>query len=178
MDVALAENPRFVATVAAGTNGWLLCKLLLFASLLFSIPYGVVLGFGRLWHVAALFVGSMLICFPSLQVFSAYIGLKIDTQQNFSLALLITSVAAIFSFGFFPILWFLDVTMNDESVITSANISLGLLTISILAGLAQLGRCLLIARGTKLHTSPYLLFAWQGLFLFIAFRMAGVLEMF
>ena len=176
IDVVLGEKERFVATVASGTRAWLLCGLLLSASLVFASPYGLVLGLERFWNIPALFVGSMLICFPSLQVFSAFVGLRIDTRQNLSFALLITTVAALFSFGFFPILWFLDVTMESDSKVSTAQISIGLLSLSILGGLAQLGRCLALARRTDLRTSPALLLAWNALFLFISFRMAGVLE--
>ncbi len=39
----------------------------------------------------------MVICFPSLQVFSAYLGVKISITQNLALALIIPAAAALFT---------------------------------------------------------------------------------
>ena len=48
---------------------------------------------------------------------------------------MITSVAALFTCGFFPILWFLDLTMDPYNAdITTAQISFVLLAFSLIAG--------------------------------------------
>lgn len=142
LELVLSEQERLVKTIATDGNTALLAGALLYAGILFALPYGAVIGIERFWRIAVLFVGSLGICFPSLQVFSAYVGCRIDTRQNLALGLVITCVAALFTFGFFPILWFLEATMLEESVVTPYHISIILLAFSLLAGIGHLFRCL------------------------------------
>jgi hypothetical protein len=149
---------------------------LLLSSVLFALPFGAVLDLGRFWKVAWLLIGSLLICFPSLHIFSVYFGSRLSVAQNLCLSLSITSVAALFTFGFFPILWFFDATMpSTAATVTSDGIAVFLLTLSLLAGLGQLTG-LLRAGGARIALSLFLL-AWQVLFVFITFRMACFLDL-
>ena len=149
---------------------------MLLGSVLFAVPYGLVLGLDKFWHITALFVGSMVICFPSLQVFSAYLGATITILQNLALALIITAAAALFCFGFFPIYWFLEFTMASDAMVTPRQISIALLTVSLIGGISQLNRCVFLDRALRqLRSSPLLLLFWQALFVFITYRMAVVL---
>lgn len=180
LEIVLSERDRFAASIAQGRPiGWLVAAML-FTSVLFALPYGAVLGSDAFWRVAVLFLGSMLICFPSLHVVSAYIGCKIKVVQNLALALVITCVAAVFSFGFFPILWFLQETMLQESaVVTPQHISILLLAVSLLAGVGHLGRCFYRERVLQpLRASPFMLVTWQFLLVFITYRMSVTLELF
>lgn len=176
MQVVLSEQERLVKTIASGGNGVLLVGALLYTSVIFALPFGAVLGLERFWRIAVLFVGSLAICLPSLQVFSAYVGCKIDLRQNLALGLVITCVAALFTFGFFPILWFLDATMEEGSSVTATHISLVLLAFSLLAGIGHLYRCLRRFDGL-VGSYPVLITFWQVLFLFICHRMARLLEL-
>ena len=70
------------------------------ASLLCSAPYGFVLGGDAAIRVALLFVGSVALCWPSLHVFSGYLGCRVSALQNLVIALLISAVAGMFALGF------------------------------------------------------------------------------
>jgi hypothetical protein len=178
LEVVLAERGRLVANITGRRDLARLALAMLLGSVLFALPYGAVLSPSRFWDIATLFVGSMVICFPSLLVFSAYLGVAISLTQNLVLALIITTASALFCFGFFPILWFLRSTMADDGgIVTAEHISIGLLTVSLIAGISQLNRCLFVDKALRgVQSSPFLLLIWQGLLIFITYRMATVLE--
>ncbi len=177
LELVLSEQERLARTIASGRSSVLLVGALLYTSILFALPFGAVLGLDRFWRVALLFVGSLGICFPSLQVFSAYIGCRIDIRRNLALGLVITCVAALFTFGFFPILWFLRETMiADSETITLTHVSLVLLIFSLLAGIGHLYRCLYRFEGL-VRSYPVLITIWQALFVFICYRMARLLDL-
>jgi hypothetical protein len=178
MEVVLAERGRLIANITGKKDLGRLALAMIVGSVLFALPYGTVLEPSRFFDIATLFVGSMAICFPSLLVFSAYLGVSITLPQNLVLALIITTASALFCFGFFPILWFLRSTMaGDDQLITAGDISIGLLTVSLIAGISQLNRCLFVDKALRgLRSNPLLLLFWQGLLIFITYRMANVLE--
>jgi hypothetical protein len=131
----------------------------------------------RAGDIAVLFLGSTLLCFPSLQVFSSYLGVRAQPVQNLVLALLVPAAAALFCFGFFPIYWFLDFTMSPDSAVPPHAIAIGLLTVSLALGLGHLDRCLLVERAFgALRASWWLLAGWQLLLVFITYRMALALH--
>ena len=174
LGLLLAERGRFATTVRARTNLTPLVLLMLACSIAFTVPFACVRGWGRGGDVAALFLGSTLLCFPSLQVFCCYLGATLTVAQNLAMALLAPTAAAMFCLGFFPIYWFLDVTMDRGAAISAHDIAIGLLTVSLVLGLSHLNRCLFAAQ-RALGASWPLLLAWQSLLLFITYRMAVVL---
>ena len=115
VEVVLAERSRLAASLSDRRNLGLLALVLFLASVVFAVPYGAVLAPDKLWQVVQLFAGSALICFPALHVFGAFLGFRVDIGQSLALTLIITSVSALFSLGFFPILWFLRTVMADEA---------------------------------------------------------------
>jgi|SRR5712671_328738 len=177
LGIILAERARLVTSIRAEASLWHLVAVLLLCSIVGALPFGAVLDRGKTGHVALLFTGSVLICFPSLQVFSSYLGVRLSIAQNLALALLIPAAAALFCFGFFPIYWFLEATMPAERAVLSAkDIAIGLLTISLVLGLSHLNRCLFVDSALQeMRSSWLLLLGWQSLLLFITYRMAVVL---
>lgn len=176
VDVALAGEGRLAETIAQRRHVGLLVAVLLFASLAFALPFGLVLDPSRSGRVALLFTGALAICFPSLHVFGAYVGCRATALQSLALGLVLTSVAALFTFGFFPILWFLEATMLDDSVVTPRAMSIALLIASFAAGAGQLGRCLVRFRLDD-GRYPALIGCWLVLLTFITHRMARFLEL-
>jgi hypothetical protein len=157
---------------------WLAAGLLL-GSVLFALPFGAVLGIDRFWRVAALLVGSMLICLPSLHVFGAFVGARLSVSQNICLSLVVTAVSALFTFAFFPILWFLEATMTGATQVSAHDVAVLLMVCSLAAGIVHLGRVLRGLTGLR-HLGPgavMVLIGWQALFLFITYRMAHFLEL-
>jgi hypothetical protein len=178
VELVLTERGRLAASVAERRHLALLAAVLLLASVLLAIPLGVVLGRAGFWRVSWLLVGSLLICFPSLHVFGAYLGSRASVAQSLCLALALTTVAGLFCFAFFPILWFLDATMTASGQVTAADVAVALLATALLFGVLYLTRLLFREASLRaLGTFPKLTLLWQLLFLFICYRMAGFLEL-
>ena len=178
VEVLLTDWPRLAKSVAEKRFLGRLGLILLLVSAVASIPYGAVLREDGFWRISAVFVGSLAICFPSLFIFSAYLGCRVDFRQNLVLSLLITSVSAIFSFGFFPILWFLDETMTTAaSTIGTREISMALLGIALLAGIVHLMRCMFADTSlTPKGSYSSLIMLWMALLVFISIRMGITLD--
>ena len=177
LEIVLAERGRLVATVCKHSNLTVLVAVMVATSIAFTVPFALVRGPRQAADIAALFLGSTLLCFPSLQVFSSYLGVRATVAQNLALTLLVPSAAALFCFGFFPIYWFLDATMAEGSAVSAGAIAIGLLTVSLVLGLAHLNRCLLVDSALSgLRSSWPLLVGWQSLLVFITYRMAVALQ--
>jgi len=174
-DLVLARRDRLAATITTGSAVWWLALVLLACTALASLPYGFVRGTSAWWKVGVLFSGSVLLCYPALQVFGAYLGSRMQPAQNLALALVVSSVAALFTLGFFPIAWFLGQTMQAGDWIDANVASVVMLGAALLAGLLQLSRCLV--RDASLRTNGLLLAAWQFLVVCVALRMARALDL-
>jgi len=176
-EVVLARRDRLAASIADSTPPWPLVFVLLLCTALATVPFGLVRGDGAWWKTAALLGGSVLLCVPSLQVFGAYLGVRMAPARTLAMSLVISSVAALFTLGFFPILWFLGLTMADGDLIDARGAALGMLAAAAAAGLLQF---VLLARGndaTRTDRSRILLLVWQGLVVFVAIRMARALDL-
>jgi hypothetical protein len=176
LELVLADQERVAKDILGAQDVVRLITVLFGVSLLFSVPYGLVLGLDYSWRIGALFLGSLAVCLPSLQVFSNFIGIRIDIRRNIALTLLVTSVAAAFSFGFFPILWFLRGAMADGELVNLAGLSVLFLSVALFAGIAQLLRCLgVMSSVTGQRSSLGLMAVWLLLLIFVTFRMARAL---
>ncbi len=178
-EVVLASPERLAANAERGVHLGPLFAVLLLASTAFALPYGCVIGWGACWKVTALFLGSTLICVPSLHVFATYLGLRVSLSQLLVFALAIPSVAALVTFGFAPILGFLKLTMGDTGGdVPWERLSVFLLCGALLAGVGQLWRCLETAPAARSQRLLLLvLLAWHGVFFYVLARMATVLEL-
>ncbi|MFK8001708.1 MAG: hypothetical protein AB8H86_19090 [Polyangiales bacterium] len=170
IDLLLAERERWTRTVTMDRHAGLLIAIMLAASLLYALPFGFILGFERFWHIAALYLGSVAICLPSLHIFAGYLGLGLRVGQSLSLGVLVSSVASIFSVGFAPIVLFLSATMSGSGTMTA--VAYALLGVSLFAGMGQLMRSLRIRAAQENVTNLLMLtIVWQCLLLFITYRM-------
>lgn len=177
-EVLLTDRERLAATVAAGPRPWPLVAVLLACTALATIPYGFARGGAAFWKVGALFGGATLLCFPSLQVFSAYLGSRLQPVQNLALSLLVAAVAALFTLGFSPIVWFLGLTMAKGDWIDAGGASVALLAAALFAGLAQLLRCARLHAGLLPCRGSFgLLLGWMVLLGFVALRLARELDL-
>lgn len=177
-EILLTDRERLAATVAAVPRPWSLVAVLLACTALATVPYGVVRGGAAFWKVGALFGGAALLCFPSLQVFSAYLGSRLQPVQNLALSLLVAAVAALFTLGFSPIVWFLDLTMAEGDWIDASSASSVLLAAALTAGLAQLLRCSRLHEGLLPCRGSFgLLLGWQLLLAFVSLRLARSLDL-
>lgn len=177
LPVLLGERARLAATIGGQHEPWRLCLVLLVVALIASAPFGCVLGLASTWKVAVLFGGSVLLCWPSLQVFSSYLGGSLLPAQSLALSLVVACIAALFTLGFSPIQWFLQATMSTGDHIDATTTACVLLAVSMLAGLAQLLRCAVADRRLAGHGTFVLLLAWQAVVVFVTLRMARTLAL-
>jgi hypothetical protein len=176
MELVLASPGRFAATLMTRERFWLALATAVVAAT-FAIPFGLYFGPTKVMHVAALFVGSVLVCYPSLHVFTAYVGLSLRAEQSAALAMLTAAVASTFSLGFAPIVFFLRETIDGGSTARAMAPVVGaLLTVSTIAGMVQVLRCVLSESfGVRGIWFAFVMFGWFVLLGFIAMRMADVL---
>jgi hypothetical protein len=106
-ELVLGGRERLARNLSNGIGIALLALLLLLASVIAPIPYGLFTPSGSFWKIAALYTGSMAICFPCLHIFTQFMGFRIDLARILGLALVITCVAGLFAFGFAPIIGFI-----------------------------------------------------------------------
>ncbi|HEX5050752.1 MAG TPA: hypothetical protein VFZ65_03170 [Planctomycetota bacterium] len=179
LDVVLGERQRLAANLRSGQELRALLAALFTCSVLFAIPYGLVDGWGRVLHVAMLFLGSVLLCVPSLLVFSSYLGVRMHWSQHLAIAMIIPAAAALFTLGFAPIYWFLDYSMPADEGVGGSATRVVLLVFALLLALSHLNRCLFVDAGLKaLRDNWPLWVGWQLLLVFLTYRMARVLGMF
>jgi CBS domain containing-hemolysin-like protein len=178
LQLVLTRRERLFTSVARAANLWWLVGALLAGTVLYAIPFGFVLEGLHFWKVPALLLGSVAICAPSLHVVGAFVGTRLTLPQTLSLSLLICSVASLFTFGFFPIMWFLGATVAD-GLVTARGIAGVLLSVSVLAGVVHSLRSQHAVGRLREFRGPLtpLFVAWTGLFLFITWRLASVLEL-
>ena len=180
IEYILGSRERLSRSVWDGRHVWRLAAMLLAASLLAAIPYGIVAPRGNWWTIAVLFCGSLMICFPSLHTFAQFCGLRLDLGRNFALSLIITATASLFTFGFFPIIWFIQFSIApaQATIVAPRDLSDLLLWISMLLGLVQIGRCLAgrDSRSRRQASIGLLFLLWAPLLIFITYRMALLLE--
>lgn len=177
VDLVVAAPARLVANVDQRASIGLVALALLLGAATFAIPYGLVLGVDSWWRVAALYLGSTLICLPSLHVFSAFLGLRATFVQTTVLALTIPASSAVFTLGFAPILGFLRSTFDPASrQVSWRDVSSVLLVIALTCGVVQLWRCLYWWRSATVQWFlPFVWVAWHVVFAYVLLRMAHVL---
>jgi hypothetical protein len=178
VDVVLAAPERLAANVFRRHLLPRVVGLLAVVSLVAAVPYGCALGVHFWWRIPVLFLGSTLICLPSLHVFGSYLGMRLRLAQNVTLALTIPAVAAMFSLGFTPILAFLRWTITpDDSAATLDALAILLLVTALAAGVGQLWRCVASVPELIIRRGQFLLVGWHAVFLYVVVRMARVLEL-
>ena len=181
VEYVLGGKDRLARNLSRGPGVWYVVGLLLVTGLVSTVPYGCLSPAGSFWKIAVLYTGSLLICLPCLHVFSQFLGFRFNLAQNFAMALVITCVAGLFTFAFFPIIWFIDFTTrcNLATVITPADLSTLLLGISLLIGVLHMWRCLLLRGGMTAGSVAFqvLIFCWLPLLVFITFRMARLFDL-
>ena len=177
IDLVLATPERVGANLVRASALGGLARVFLLASVLFAIPYGIVLAPESWWKIVVFYLGSTLICLPSLHVFASYLGQRLSLLQILVLALTVPAVAALFTFGFAPILAFLRLTMEGGSgQVPWRAISNLLLAVAALAGIVQQWRTLLAAKGAaRSALFPLVLTFWHAVLVYVMARMGSLL---
>jgi len=179
VDLVLGERRRFAANVAQEHRLPTLLVVLTVATAAFALPFGAVLGPHGFWRVAALLLGSLAICIPSLHVFGRYLGIGLSWAQTLAVSLAAAAVTSLFTFALAPILGFFRVTMSASDVVTPQNMAVMLLICAFAAGIGQLFFVALGNRALARRIGPAaipVIIPWLVLYLIITVRLAGVLH--
>jgi len=177
-EYVLGQKERLSKNVGEEQNLPFLVLLLTLCGIVSAVPYGAAPPVRGAWKIALLYMGSLVICFPSLFVFAQYLGLRLTLAQNAVLALIVGSVAGLFTFGFFPIIWFIDYTTSSTASITSRHLSSVLLSVSFLLGSVHMLRYMNLSEdGVQSGWQRALVGCWVCLLAFITYRMASLLEL-
>lgn len=180
VDLVLGSRGRFAMNIAQEHRLPSLMLVLAVATAAFALPFGLVLGLDRFWRVAALLMGGLAICVPSLHVFGKYLGARVSWAQTLCIALAATAVTSLFTLAFAPIVGFLRVTMTDPASVPPHTVAGVLLAFALMAGMGQLLRLLrdeAALRGLGPSLSLVLI-PWLLLYVFITVRLASVLGLF
>jgi len=145
----------------------------------FALPFGAVFGLAGFWRVAALLLGALAICVPSLHVFSRYLGARATWAQTVGVALAATAVTSLFTLAFAPIVGFWRLTMSGSTLVTWEGMAIVLLTGALLAGVGQLFRLLRGEPALRALGASFglIVIPWLALYLFITVRLAVVLHL-
>ena len=92
VDLLLGARRRLAANVAQEHRLPSLLLVLALATAAFALPFGAVLSPRGFWRVAALLLGGLAICVPSLHVFGRYVGARLSWMQTLAIALSATAV--------------------------------------------------------------------------------------
>jgi hypothetical protein len=177
VDLILGARGRFAANIAQEHRLPTLLLVLAAATAAFALPFGAVLGLDRFWRVAALLMGALGICVPSLHVFAKYLGAGLSWAQTLALALAATAVTSLFTFAFAPIVAFMRATMTASTSFSWENMAVMLLICAVIAGIGQLifvlrGESALRRMGSRFGL---VLIPWLVLYFFVTVRLATVL---
>jgi hypothetical protein len=178
IDLVLGNRRRFAANVAQEHRLPTLLFVLAIATAAFALPFGAVLGVGYVWRVAALLLGGLAICVPSLHVFARYLGAGLSWAQTLAMALAATAVTSLFTFALAPILGFFRATMSSSAQVTVQNTAVVLLVLAFAAGIGQLFRLALADRALTRRIGTVaipVIVPWLVLYLIITVRLANVL---
>jgi hypothetical protein len=176
-DMVLGARRRFAMNVAQEHRLPTLLLVLAVATAVFALPFGAVLGLAGFWRVAALLLGALAICIPSLHVFGRYLGAGLSWAQTLAVSLAATAVTSLFTLAFAPIVGFLRATMTGAMFVTWGAMAGLLLGCAFVAGIGQLFR-LLQGEPMLRRLGPSLsavLLPWLALYVFITARLAYVL---
>ncbi len=179
LDLVLGARRRFAANIAQEHRLPSLLLVLTVATVGGAVPFGAMLGLDHFWRLAALLLGGLAICLPSLHVFGKYLGAGMSWAQTLSVSLAATAVTSVFTLAFAPILGFLRATMTAATVVTPDGMAIVLLMCAFAVGIGQLIH--LLCREPALHklrsSLMFILVPWLALYLFITVRLAGFLAL-
>ena len=146
---ALLRNPRRISeTIAEKKQLWSSAGLLLATGLICHAVFGIAIGLFGGWNIAAMdavkmplvALCSLLLCFPSLYVFTCVAGSPLSLSQAFVLGCSCLAMVGLILVGLAPVAWLFSVSTASLSFVTLLTFLIWLVAIGF-AGryVAQLG---------------------------------------
>ena len=124
---ALLKEPAHIAGLIAGrAELFRPALLLLFTGLAGHVVFGAAVGLFGGWPVAAMDavkmplvgLGSLLLCFPSLYVFTCVAGMPLTLPQAFALGSACFAMVSLILVGLAPVAWLFAVSTASRAFIT------------------------------------------------------------
>ena len=183
----LRERKQFLEEIREGVK--LKSKIfgLLISSTVFFAIYGAILGASSTWmqclvsaiKLPALYLLTLIICFPTLYFFNVMFGSKRTFEQY--LALLMTSMAmiSILMFGFAPVSLFFLLSTSDYNFFLLLNVAIMAITGFLGISFFYQGMQLLSeedAEGKEIRLN--ILRFWLGLYAFVGTQLGWTLRPF
>lgn len=174
---ALLKQPGRVLYECKSGGSGIPARLLLGAILclaVFGVLLGTFSGGTQLWAAPAKVIGgvlfSMLICLPSLYVFSALGGIDARISQVAGFLLAAVALTSLLLLGFSPVIWIFSQS-------TSSTVFMGILAIAFWVISLLFGFRLLLGAAERLglDTSKYL-HVWLGMFFIVTLQMSTALR--
>ena len=123
----LLKNPRRISETIAGQKNLLRSSLaLLLMAIVCHVVFGLAVGLFGGWTVAAMdmvkiplvALCSLLLCFPSLYVFTCVAGSPLSLAQTFVLGCSCLAMAGLILVGLAPVAWLFAVSTKSVSFVT------------------------------------------------------------
>lgn len=186
----LGQPPTFFTVIEAllkqpgrilhecGQSGGKVPAMLLVSAMLCLAVFGALLGtFSggvQYWAAPVKIVGgvlvALLICLPSLYIFTALSGLEVRLPQVVGMLLATIALTSVLLLGFAPVVWIFS--QSTESVTFMGFLALAFWVISMLFGF----RLLLAAAGKLGMTASHYLLVWIGIFFLVTLQMSTALR--
>ncbi len=140
----------------------------------FGVLLGTFSGGTQYWAAPTKIVGgvlaSLIICLPSLYIFSALGGMEARLPQIVGMLLAMIALTALLLLGFAPVVWIFS--QSTESVGFMGFLVLAFWVIALFFGF----RLLLAAANTFGMTTGHYLLVWMGIFLLVTLQMSTTLR--
>jgi hypothetical protein len=183
----LRERQQFLLEICDGVK--LKSKILglLISSTVFLAIYGLIIGASNSWmqsllsaiKLPALYLLTLIICFPTLYFFNVMFGSKRTFEQYLTLLMTTMALISILLFGFAPVTLFFLLSTNDYSFFPLLNIAIMALTGVLGIQFFYQGMELLSeedAEGKQIRLN--ILRFWLGLYAFVGTQLGWTLRPF
>lgn len=183
----LRDRSLFLKEIRQGVKLDRKITALLICSSVFFATYGGIIGSFNSWEQAlssaiklpALYLITLLICFPTLYFFNILFGSRQSFGQHFAMLLTAVSVISVLLFSFAPITLFFLISTNNYQFYKVLNVAIFAITGFIGVKFLYEGMGLLSAEDTEgLDTRMNILRFWLILYAFVGTQLAWTLRPF
>ncbi|MCP2730141.1 actin-binding WH2 domain-containing protein [Limnofasciculus baicalensis] len=183
----LRDRSLFLAEIRQGIKLDSKITALLICSSIFFATYGGIIGSFNSWEQAlssgiklpALYLITLIICFPTLYFFNILFGSRKSFGQHFAMLLTAVSVISVLLFSFAPITLFFLISTNNYQFYKVLNVAIFSITGFIGIKFLYEGMRLLSVEDTDgLDTRMNILRFWLILYAFVGTQLAWTLRPF
>ena len=183
----LRDRKTFLEEIREGVQLQSKITALLICSSLFFGIYGAIIGSYSTWaqtissaiKLPALYLMTLIICFPTLYFFNVLFGSKRTFGQHFAMLITSVSVIGVLLFSFAPITWFFLISTYNYQFFQLLNVAIFAITGFIGIKFLYQGMQVLAEEDIEgIDTRRKLLRAWLFLYAFVGTQLAWTLRPF